>query len=177
MSTLILRPDADGSQTGWADEGGTYANVDDVTPDDDTTKLYAGGTSTRTFTFPDCGLTTETIDSITLHARVRGIDPVPSAYNTCVRISSTNYHNADKNSGSSTSYIDQSDVLTTNPATGLAWTISEVNALEAGVRRGSGGGQRITQYYVTVTYTAGGGGGGDTVKDMIGGGIIPFPRA
>jgi RHS repeat-associated protein len=48
-------------------------------------------------------------------------------------------------------YSDVSATWTTNPATGQAWTASEVNALQAGVRKVSGFDVDVTQVYVDVS--------------------------
>lgn len=152
-ATVTIYPDADGSQTGWADEGGTYEKVDETSHDSDGTYLYAGSATTRTFTFGTTGLTDETINSITLNIVRRGVDPSPSLLDAIARIDSTNYVLCDDyDTTSVTTYITHNCVSTVNPDTSTAWTVSDVEALEAGVSRGTGGGQRLTQFNVTIDY-------------------------
>jgi hypothetical protein len=155
-------PDGDGDVTsGWRAEGGDYTKIDEEGANDgDTTRLYtptAGNEATFTIqNSADIGAS-DTINSITVHAVNRSLDPVSNTFKIGVRIGSTNYWGDTKDTDPSTSYIDFSQEWTTNPATSSAWTLSELDSLQIGIQKGNAVGMACTQMYVEVDYTAGGG--------------------
>jgi hypothetical protein len=153
MADLTLYPNGAGSAQGWDAEGGDYTRIDETSQDGDTTRLYSP-TANAIADFDLTDPTTEegAINSVTVYIHTRGLDPVSNVVQLLVRVSSTNYLSADK-TYNNTSYHDESNTWSTNPATSAAWTWAEIAALRAGMKRISGGGQAVTQLRVVVDYT------------------------
>ena len=153
---VILRPDGNGSTTQWGKSGSGGANwdrVDEATADGDSTYVY---TSTNGYKdlYSIANLTQSgTINSVTVTAVARGVwnrfcDP--DCYGG-LKLRVNNY------SGTAQfvhylAYDTVSQTWTTNPANGQQWTPSDINALQAGMEKVSGGAPqtRVTQLYVTV---------------------------
>jgi len=154
MAVLTIRPNAAGNQQGWDAEGGDFARISEVTSDGDTTRLYTP-TDNRVATFKLENRTSEsgTINSVTVFINTRGLDPVSNTVQVALRTSATDYFSADK-TYNNTAYHLESNVWSTNPNTSAAWTWAEIDALEAGMKRITGGGQAVTQVYVEVDYTS-----------------------
>lgn len=154
-----LYVNGDGAQTaGWRAEGGNYTNVDDQpTNDGDTTRLYSVGANDETsFTLDNTSGITTAVNSVTVHAVVKSLDPVSSTFQIFVRVSGTNYYSDTKDTVTdNTNYIDFTYAWSTNPATGLAWTTSDIDSLEVGVKKINTSGQRLTQMYAVVSYVSG----------------------
>jgi len=149
---VILRPDGNGLCTAWT---GDFTDWDDVTPDNDTT--YVSATSdnlNETSTLEDCSNPPGSIDTLELTivaSQTTGDEQI----RLMLGIGGTGYHGS-LVTPSTTSYETYSYTWTTNPATGSAWTWSDVNALQAGVRSVQNGmfwlGEvKVTQLFVTVT--------------------------
>lgn len=153
MATLTLRPNGAGNQQGWDAEGGDWQRVDESSSDGDTTRLYSP-TDNRVATFALENKTTEegVINSVTVYIYTRGIDPISNVVQLAIRTGGTDYFSSD-NTYNNTSYHNESNTWSTNPGTSAAWTWSEIDALEAGMKRISGGGQAVTQVWVEVDYT------------------------
>lgn len=157
MATQTLTVTGEGGVTsGWADEGGDYTRVQ--SDDGDTTRLYTPTSgSTRTFAISDTsGLSGATINSVTVYAKVRNLNPIDSNNQLGVRISGVNYFSADKTNNGET-YVLISHAMTTNPATGLAWTTSDIDSAEIAIRKNDAIGTGLTYMYAEVDYTSGGG--------------------
>lgn len=153
MATLTLYPNGAGSTQGWDAEGGDYQKIDETSSDGDTTRLYSPtANAIADFDLQDPTTEEGVINSVTVYIYTRGLDPVSNVVQLLVRLSSTNYLSADK-TYNNTSYHDESNTWSTNPATSAAWTWAEVAALRAGMKRISGGGQAVTQLRVVVDYT------------------------
>jgi len=153
MATLTLRPNGAGNQQGWNAEGGDYTRVDESSSDGDTTRLYSPtDNAVATFAMEDHTTQEGVINSVTVYIYTRGLDPVSNVVQLAVRTGGTDYFSADK-TYNNTSYHLESNTWSTNPGTSAAWTWSEIDSLEAGMKRISGGGQAVTQVYVEVDYT------------------------
>lgn len=153
MATLTLRPNGAGAAQGWDAEGGDWQKVDESSGDGDTTRLYSPtANAVATFAHEDHTTQEGVINSVTVYISTRGLDPISNVVQLAVRVSGTNYFSADK-TYNNTSYHDESNTWSTNPNTSAAWTWAEVDALEAGMKRISGGGQAVTQVWIVVDYT------------------------
>lgn len=154
MSTLTLRPNGVGTNSGWsvgAGSGTKYLNVDEAVSDDFTTFNSTGSANViDTYALDDtlpAGAVVSQIEAF-LHA----IGTTSDVVQVAIRSGATNYFSANKNLTNGV-WADFSNVWATNPATSLAWTKSDIDALEAGMKYISGAGASVTQVWVVVTYT------------------------
>lgn len=150
MAVTTLRPNAAGTTMGWNAEGGDYTRVDEASSDGDTTRLYTPtANAVATFNLDASGLSGVTITAVKVYINTRGLDPISNVVQLAVRTGGTDYFSSSK-TYNNTSYHLESATWTLNPNTGVAWTISDVDAMEAGMKHISGGGQCVTQVYVEV---------------------------
>ncbi|MFH1133543.1 MAG: hypothetical protein V1735_03570 [Nanoarchaeota archaeon] len=92
------------------------------------------------------------INSITLYFYGQSYSSTRYNFQPLIRSGGTNYLGSLKSLTSSYAYY--SETYTTNPATGSAWTIAQVDALEAGMKSYSSSyGGRIAQVYAVVDYS------------------------
>lgn len=157
-----LRPNAAGDETGieaqTPSDGSHYDKVDEASPDDATTTVRTNNTTYERdlYNLPSLSGSPTTINSITIYFR-------------CYRATSQNcYAKPTQKSGTTVTdgtevsvtqtWTTYSQTYTTNPATGSAYTLSEINALQIGVclRKDGTGALEVfcTQVYVEVNYTA-----------------------
>lgn len=158
MAVQTLTVDGDGTTTsGFAAEGGDYTRVQ--SDDGDTTRLYTPtANDLRQFSLTaTSGLEGATINSVTVYVKYRSLDPVSNTFQINIRTNGTDYFSANKDTDPSTSYILFSETWNTNPNTGSAWTVSELDALQCGAKKTNNVGGAMTYVYVEVDYTAGGG--------------------
>lgn len=155
MADLTIRPNGAGNQQGWNAEGGDYTRVDEVSSDGDTTRLYSP-TANAVATFAMENHTSESgaISNVRVYIKTRGLDPISNVVQLAVRIGGTDYFSGNK-TYNNTSYHDEFNDWATNPNSGVAWTWTDIDNLEAGMKRISGGGQAVTQVWAVVTYSAG----------------------
>jgi hypothetical protein len=130
MATEILRPNGQGSETTlpWTspsqDPEDHWQNVDEATPDEDSTFVARGSASAdwnRDLYALPASSGSGTINGITVYARVK-CDGTPTQTNLVIscRTHSTTYEDDEKTT--TDAYADYSKVWTTNPNTGSAWT-------------------------------------------------------
>ncbi|MCP3685902.1 MAG: hypothetical protein GY861_24915 [bacterium] len=156
--TVTIRPDGQGNYSEWVTLGCSAGSsewqcVDETTPAP-ADKVYTNlANKKESFTFSNTGLSTETINSVTLYYYSAAYGIFKFKVQPLVRAGGTDYLGPLMNLGWFWQYRNQ--VYTTNPATGNAWTVAEVDALEAGMKSYSAwfGGQ-IAQMYAVVDYTA-----------------------
>jgi hypothetical protein len=154
-ASVTINPNAAGSNSQWTWSGGSADFTNWQSADDDTT--YAGVSSqnqSQTVALDDTSLY-GTINSVTVYASARQTTG-NEKLQIVLRTSSSNYVSA--TSGIvATSYSLYSNAWTTDPSDTQAWTWSEINGLEAGVKSinngGWGGEMRVSQVYVVVDYT------------------------
>jgi len=154
MATTTLRPNGAGATQGWDAEGGGYDRVDEVSSDGDTTRLYTP-TDNKVATFALENHTTQrgVISAVDVYINVKGVDPVSNSTQLALRTGGTDFFSSTK-TYNNTSYHEETASWATNPNTSNAWTWAEIDALEAGMKRITGGGQAVTQVWVVVTYTS-----------------------
>jgi hypothetical protein len=117
--------------------GSNYQNVDDAAPDGDTTYNSSATTNQLdTFAMGNLATATGVVHGVELINSARKTDAGSSILAPVLRISATDYVGADDSLG--TGYTYQSDqTYDVSPATGLPFTISEVNAFEVGYKKTS----------------------------------------
>lgn len=132
-SRLVTRiPNAAGTHNAWGGAG--FGSVDDLTED---AVMMASGTVDQRFSvnvadFPALGAG-ESIEAVKVGAVAVKDATGPQALNFFTRVSSTDYDvGGDQPAPASIGGLRQ--VFEVNPATGLAWTVAELNAAEFGVR-------------------------------------------
>lgn len=132
----VLFPDADGTDTGvWAvtGAGSAHAAVNEVDPDADTSYISSGTAgSLQTFTFADLSDTPDSVAAVQLSIVARKDDAGSRTVEPMILISGTEYDGS--TAGLADSYVLYSSVFELNPSTSAAWTGTQVNALEAGVK-------------------------------------------
>lgn len=154
MATSTLTVDGNGTTTsGFADEGGDYTRLQ--SDDGDTTRLYtAAPNAVRQVSLTDTsGLSGKTINSLTVYGKYRSLDPVPNTFQLGLRTNSTDYWSSNKDTVTSTSYILFSETYSVNPNTSSAWTTSDLDALEIGIKKINNIGGAVTYMYAVVDYT------------------------
>jgi RHS repeat-associated protein len=178
-TTAVLRPNSAGSSSQWTPVGCTqnWQCVDETTSDGDTTRVESSTLgAVDGYALQDLTQTSGTILSVSVTAVARfyalhcNIDPT-LCYGS-IKLQVNGYSGTTRSLISS--YQSIGETWTTNPATGQPWTISQVNALQAGVQLVDVGNvARVTQVYVSVvivdrtTYTyANGATGMDTLTSL-----------
>lgn len=160
--TETLRPNASGIYTQWAYQlpvsGFHWDKVDEATSDGYSTCISDDTTSYKAdlYNIPSTAiLANAIINSVTVYMRVVSDHYRYKGYvRTMIRTHSTNYYGSIMRP--STSWVLYFTVYATNPNTGSAWTIEEINALEIGV---SGRGYSdeywiyCTQVYIVIDYS------------------------
>jgi len=157
-ASATLRPIGDGDINityKFPDSGDHWDKVDDVVADDDTTYVYSTSFSFQDdlYTLSDLGVGGAIISSVTIRLRARigecggcwGYDT-----RTVIKTHDAVYNSAAFNT--TDTWADYSTAYTTNPYTGTAWTVAEVDDLQAGVGLYAGPAM-CTQVWVDVAYT------------------------
>jgi len=169
--TITIRPNAQGNYAGWTNSGCSSGSSEwqcvDEDPANTSDNLYTSSKSVyESFAFGNTGFTNEVINSVTLYFYGQQYSSTRYNFQPLIRSSSTNYLGSLKSLTSSYDYY--SEAYTTNPATGSAWTIAQVDALEAGMKSYSSSyGGRIAQLYAVVDYS-----NPDSCSDTDGGNVI-----
>ena len=159
MATEILRPNAAGDETNQEpkDSAPNYGNVDEATPDEDTTynRAAAGDDKRDLYNLP-ASSGEETINFIKVYFRCKRAGTFGNAYAYPAIKSDTTVTEGTQITLTS-SYATYSQQWNTNPADGQAWEWSDIDALQIGTRLVGGTVRegRCTQVYVEVDYTAG----------------------
>lgn len=150
-----LRPNAAGTYTQLTPYPGAgeanWQDVDDITPDEDSTYVY-GLSVNDTYNLSDHVAGTGSIYGVTIYVRAKYVTEPIYIY-IKIRTESYNYTSYPYMPSLTDSYADYSKLWTNNPATGVAWTWAEIDALEAGIIfNGNTITSRCTQVYVEVEY-------------------------
>jgi len=157
--TEILRPNAAGDANVLPTDSGAgsannYTHVDEaVASDADYVYAEFPGGGRDLYNLSDLSYTSATITSVIVTVRAKKTG-TGTAW-TSIRTNSTNYDSAIT---LTSDYALHSTTYTTNPNTSVAWTVDEVNALQAGVNlnpTGAGVLEYCSQVYVTVNFVPG----------------------
>jgi hypothetical protein len=156
-----LRPNAAGDETSISGQlpSSTYHwdKVDDATPDGDTTCVqeYRATYYRDLYNLPAHSVGSGTINSITIYFCIASADSAKHAYAKPSQKSGTTVTDGTQQTQAGTTYSTKSQTYTTNPATGVAYTWDEIDALQIGVclHGDSNYYSRCTQVYVEVNYT------------------------
>lgn len=130
-----LLPDGAGSSADWsrggADSGANWSQVEEVPPNDDTDYVAASTPGdVDLYTFDDLASPTGDVFAVCVNYRSKKDDAGSRVLTSQVKSGSSTDDGANYAPG--TSYASTSDIFELNPDTSSAWTISEVNGLEAG---------------------------------------------
>ena len=132
MRVVATRPDGDGTTTQFTPSAGSnWQNVDDSNQDGDSTyNSEATPGELDLYTFGALGVT-GTVKAVQTNLCVRSAGGGAETIAPMFRIGGVNYTGTTV--GLSTSYGYSLQVYETSPATGLAWTVSEIDGAEAGI--------------------------------------------
>lgn len=127
---------ADGASSQWTPNSGAvhFDRVSQTTPDDDTTYLSdATAGDIDTWAYGDLASTTGDVKGIQIVPWVRKDDAGIRTVAPVIRIGGVNYVQANlPNLSTSYQYLPQ--IVELSPATAVAWTVAEINAMEAGIK-------------------------------------------
>lgn len=128
---VSVAPTGNGANTAWAND---YTNVDEA--GDGGTDYITSGTvnqrETYTFSaFPSLA-SGESIAAVGVGIEAFRDASSPQSINMCTRISGTDYDGADRSLNTSLTYLQK--IWEVSPATSAAWTLTEANGAEFGVR-------------------------------------------
>jgi len=132
MRVATLVPNANGTYTTWT---GTYADVDETDNVDNEFISSTTGNELESFGLTDLSSVAAGYDpiAVTIESRGRIGATGPTNFQTLLRTNSTDYLSSNKNPTSTFDAVTQT-VYDVNPNTSAEWTISEINALEIGVK-------------------------------------------
>lgn len=110
---------------------GTFADVDDATPDSDSTYAESAvNGQLATFAISNLVGTPVTIHAVSPWSLIRKTDGGTKTARTVIRSGGTDYGQTDFNA--TDSYLYNAPITTVDPATGVAWVAAGVNAIEVG---------------------------------------------
>ena len=149
-STLTLHPNGAGSLTQcsqYPDSGANWDKVAEVNADDDSTYVYITTSNARkdAYSLEDSGMSVGTINSVTLYYRGNS-----GYFRGEIRVNGTDYFDAYK---SATNWTTYSKTWTTNPNNSLAWTWTDIDNMEIGIKISIYANTKVTQVYLEVDYT------------------------
>lgn len=165
-STVTLRPSAAGVQTQLYPVGATYnwQCVDEVTANgltDYVSNFYQNAWEDDLYDIPTSGIPDgSTINSVTVYwtANKWQMYVSPCSGRPDLRDVLHAKYILGTTVALTTTWTEYSQTWNTNPVTGYAWTLAEINLLQIGVGLTSwdldGSGAQCTQEYVVVTYTS-----------------------
>lgn len=131
-----LHPDGAGATQGWDLIGGAthwQATYDSAGVDDDATYIHTSGVGTvDTETLSNTGLPSGAIYGLQANLYARKTDSGFRQVAPVLRHAGVDYTGTSQEPSTTYRYLQQ--LYETNPGTGAAWTIADVNALEAGAK-------------------------------------------
>ena len=129
-----LFPSGAGAETQWTPStGANWQNVNEVPADDDTTYNKSNTVGqVDTYAMGDLSTATGLIYGVQYHESVRKDNAGSRHVAPVARIGGTDYAGTDASLGDSYAYFRE--IVEVSPATSAAFTISEVNAMEFGIK-------------------------------------------
>lgn len=131
---MTLRPDADTAQKDFTPDSGSdnYARVNESPMDGDTSYVTSSTDAAEDlYTLSDLPITPASITAVQAIVAAKKDDAATRGISTVLHGSTDTVGTA---KGLSTSYLVIADLYETNPETSAAWTASDVNGLEAGMK-------------------------------------------
>jgi hypothetical protein len=127
----VLTPNGAGASSQWT---GAYGDVDEIPPND-TDKLYTNTASyMQLFTLTDLPSEAVSVDNVMVMFRHRSQGgPTPKKNSPIVRVTSGNIYGGYSQAAPSPNFRHEKYFWPQNPYTSAAWSVSEVNSLQAGV--------------------------------------------
>jgi hypothetical protein len=137
MPTYIVRPGSDTAPNDSVESPPHYNEVDDLTPDDDTTVVSVSGV---TLTQENFGLLPADLDLVPAGERITSVDVVwrhkpgggapETTSKAGVRIGGTRYLSGLKTQAEDGAYADYSEAFALNPAKSIGWTRERLRATD-----------------------------------------------
>jgi hypothetical protein len=137
---ITLRPNGNGNSSQWVGSDGNsvnnYQQVDDPTGpfDFDSTYNESGNVGDKdTYSFDDLPATTNTVFGVQSNIFAKKTDTGTRTINHVTRIGGTDY-DATATGDLTSGYLDYRTVMDVKPSDGTAWTVSDINNAEFGVK-------------------------------------------
>lgn len=133
LKVTALFPSAAGDRTEWTPSAGAnWQNVDEAAPDSDTT-YNSSSTAAQADLYAMGDITgSPTIKAVDVLLFVRKDDAGSRTVETRIKTNTVEYGGADVSVGDTYAYVCRT-LYENNPQSGVAWTVAEVNALQAGM--------------------------------------------
>lgn len=130
-----LFPDGAGATSAWTPSAGAnWQNVDETTPDDDTTYNESATVGNiDTYTMQNLPGAASSVVCVAVTIYIKKTDANARTVAAVLRIGGTDYIHA-TSKGVPGDYAFLQWIWLVSPATGVAFTVAEVNALEAGIK-------------------------------------------
>jgi hypothetical protein len=135
VRVFCSKPSADGASSQWTpNSGGTHFNrVNEATPDDDTTYLSSPTVNNKdSWAMDDLPGSASLVKAVQMVPYVKKSDAGVRVAAPLLRISGTDYVQPDMTLSTSYQYLPK--IVELSPATGVAFTVAEVNAMEVGIK-------------------------------------------
>lgn len=154
-NTTTIYPSAAGSETSISSVVGAATHWQAVSDSNDASYVTTASASYQRDLFPfgDMTANVSSVVSVEVFTRVRALNVGTIETKPSIRINGTSYDGTEVSTGL-VGWTLLSQVYTTSPATGQAWTQDEINNAEFGVSMKQSGGAdaRVAEVYATVTY-------------------------
>lgn len=135
MRVAVIKPTAEGNTTQWTPSTGTdnALNVDEIPPNDNTDYNSDATVGDKdTYVTSDLPVAATTVHALKVKLRAQKTDAGTRSIQPVIRHSGTDYDGTGVALATGYTYIDQ--LYVTNPGTAAAWTESDVNNAEFGVK-------------------------------------------
>lgn len=134
MKLATLGPTGAGATSSWS---GTFADIDEIGVWNDADYIFSGtANQVSTFTLANLSATAATLDpiAVTTGGRARKGTGGPQNIQHAIRTGATDYFAATDPTLTTSFGTMVQGIWELNPNTGLAWTVSDINGLEAGFK-------------------------------------------